>query len=176
MARRYEKQRNEIRKIIAGGPLPPIPAGEESVYRRKDDGVGLTISISSISTSVKNFGSRPPHPPRWGVELTTSAIEKLSLQVLYPPRGRSGDSDNRTTGVVVLADDLQNRKIIAAGPIPPAPREERDSGDRTMGVVSMISAQLTRQVGKKLSAAGPIYPRRIQSKPLTSHGSENSTA
>jgi hypothetical protein len=64
------------------------------------------------------------YPP--GIELTTPLIEKLSLQVLYPLRGgEERDSGLRTMGYRV--NDTVDRKIIAAGPIPPGPARKRDS-------------------------------------------------
>src|SRR3954463_49173 len=86
-----------------------------------------------------------------GVGLTTSAIEKLSLQVLYPPPGQETGLRQRDDGGRV--NDIGNRKIIAAGPIPPPPGQEtglrqRDDGGRVNDIGN-----------RKIIAAGPIPPR-----------------
>jgi hypothetical protein len=89
---------------------------------------------------------------RWGAMISApvnenSDREKFSLQVLYPhPPARIVPSPERTMGVVLTSIDIMHRKPMKKNyrcksytPRPTA-GEERDCGQRTMGVVSMMSA------------------------------------
>jgi hypothetical protein len=84
---------------------------------------------------------------RWGIELTTPLIEKLSLWVLYPPRRHGSfhllkDDGVGLTVMTTMAVGSKpldlNREKISLQDLYPPPDEERDSGERTMGVGSMM--------------------------------------
>src|SRR5690348_12079505 len=73
-----------------------------------------------------------------------------------PAPARKRDSDGGRWGAVHHVEpELDMYEILAAGPLPPAPPRERDSGERTMG--GHMSASMGRH-SRKISLQD-LYPR-----------------
>ena len=106
-----------------------------------------------ISTGRKNL-ALGPLPPKFGSRTST------------PLRGpRNGTSaKGRWGGVNKLDRDANEldmaRKVLAVGPPPPTPqrREERDSGERTMGVGVSVSTSSISTSARKIIALGHLPP------------------
>ena len=112
-----------------------------------DIGQSKNISLQDLYPLWRRRNGTPSEDDG-GIGLTTSAIEKLSLQVLYPPWEGTPTEDDGGIGY-----DIGNRKIIAAGPIPPSPRRRNGTPTEDDGGI-----ELTTSAIEKLSLQ-VLYPR-----------------
>jgi hypothetical protein len=131
-SRTYTNADPQIGKILAPGPIPPA-AGEETGLRSRTMGMvdppSDVMDLRSANLDSKNYRCRT-YPPRW------------------PARKR--DCDQRRWGYRVNKTD--HRKIIAAGPIPPAGRRGNVTAIKDDGGI-----ELTRPIIEKLSLQD-LYP------------------